>query len=633
MKKIIFLVFSLFIFSGNLFAQYKSYRVKEDETIDSITKKFKVDKKDILKLNPDLKKDNLAHQVVVIPASETDKDTPNATSVQFKEYRVKHKETLYSLAKENDISVDDIKEYNPYLLKEELGEDDMIRIPIFENDKKDFNSSVSTSSFKNLIHVVRTKETKFGISKQYGLSVEELEELNPQIKTEEIQPGQFLKVKNKATKSEEEDDFEFYEVQPKETMYSLTKELGISEDSLEQFNPILKELGLQAGMELKIPKDSASEGSSDLDKIKSSKKTDLAKHLKNKSEKQMIVMLPFNLHNFQKDSVEQADLLRKDPYLQYSLDLQSGIKAAVDSIQKLGISVNVKVFDTQKDKSKIKEILKDKSFKKADFIFGPLLPDHLKIVAESLDKTPIFSPLIDAEIKGNKNIFQSRPSTKHKEDMLLSYVDSLASNKNLLLLSDSKHKRFKDKFLKRFSDAKEIKQAQESYLQKEDLTKVLSKDQPNWVFIETDDYGAIANAVSFLNAMRNDYEIRLFTSDKNSVVDAEVENEFLSHLNFTFASVGSSDVIKEKNTFVKYYLNKHGIMPNSTTIRGFDVAFDALLRSSTDKDIYKSLKKRKGLTEYVENRFDYQDTDDDGHYNNAVYLIKFDEDLQLSILN
>src|SRR5699024_2329166 len=122
-KKTCLLLLLTFLISGSLFAQYQSYRVQSDETLDSVAQKFDVSKTAILSLNPDIKGLNVAGKVIIIPPKETNAETPTASTVWFKQYRVKPKETLYSLAKRNNISVDDIKRYNPYLYNEELGVD------------------------------------------------------------------------------------------------------------------------------------------------------------------------------------------------------------------------------------------------------------------------------------------------------------------------------------------------------------------------------------------------------------------------------------------------------------------------------------------------------------------------------
>src|SRR5699024_1867857 len=116
------------------------------ESIESIAKKFKVSKEAIMALNPDLNQGKIEGKIIVVPARETDTETPSATGIHFKEYKVKKGETIYRLAKEHNIKEEDIKKYNPYLYKEELGENDMIRIPIFQQENTDFNASLRTST-------------------------------------------------------------------------------------------------------------------------------------------------------------------------------------------------------------------------------------------------------------------------------------------------------------------------------------------------------------------------------------------------------------------------------------------------------------------------------------------------------
>lgn len=629
MKRLLLLLFFSLFISAGLFAQNQSYQIKKNETLDDIAKKFRVDKEVLLLLNPDLNRGKIENLVIVIPARETDEKTPTASKIQFKEYRVKKKETLYGLAKENGISIDEIKKYNPYLNKEELGENDMIRIPLFKNEAKDFNASMTTSTFKNILHVVMVKETKYGISKKYEMTVAELDSLNPGIDT--LQPGQVLRVINPIFKQMDAQKYEFYEVAPKETLYSLTRSLGISRDSLERINPILKELGLQAGMELKIPRELGS-----LADVKSAGSTllNLSDNLSNFSVKKVAIMLPFNLNTLE-DEEDPSEVLRKDPLMQISLDLYSGMKEAIDSVQTLGISVEAQVFDTQANAQTLENILQRNNFRNTSFILGPLLPNHLGKVAQYLkdEKPAIFSPLTSDEIKGSDKLFQTRPSSLIKEKLLVNYLDSLATGKNLIVLAGKNHQSFYNELKEKFPGLKRVHQEKEEYLQRSDLTGLMEEGRPNWVILATDDYADISNAVSSLNAERHTYDIRLFTAHKNSVYDEEVPSEFLSNLAFTYASIDKTDAANEHTTFVQTYLKKYGITPNSYAVRGFDITFDALLRSATGRDIFESVEDQKGYTEYVENRFSYQKKLKDGYYNSAVYLLKFEDDLELLILN
>lgn len=629
MKKTVFLIFAVFLLTTGLQAQYQSYQVKEAESLERIAKKFGVSQEDILKLNPDLKPDKLAYKIIIIPARETDEKTPVASIVQFKEYRVKHQETLYRLALENNIKIEDIKKYNPYLYNEVLGENDMIRIPVYTEEIANFNAPVQTSTFENLLHIVVPKETKFGIGQQYGMTVEELEKLNPGIGV--LQPGQVLKVKNPRAVNPESKRFTYYQVKPKETMYSLTKTLEISEDSLIKLNPIIKELGLQAGMELKIPR---SIGSLLADIPTKTTKVDLREYLTDLSSKKVAVLLPFNLNKYDRDSILSEDILKKDMLGQIALDLYSGIKMAADSAAQLGIPINMKVLDTEGSNSKIQRILREENLSGYDIVIGPLLAGNIKQMAEQINNghTLIFSPLVNDNLEGNDMIFQSRPSSAIQQQALISYLDSLKTAKNILVLGNDKNTAFVSQLTSRLSGARRIIQKNKAYLESEDLTKLLSEDKPNWVVLATEDTGLVSSAVNFLNAARTQYDIEVFSADKKGSVYDEIESGFLENIKFTYVSVNKNNTTKSSGPVHKRYKRTYRIEPNSIVLRGFDVAMDAFLRSAVEQSTLTSSDKTL-TTEYIENRFNYIKKPINGYYNDAVYIIRHDENLQLIILN
>ena len=123
-------------------------------------------------------------------------------------------------------------------------------------------------------HTVQPKETIYGISKQYGISQEELYKANPKIEKNGIHPGDLIilptkgnEIKSQETKKviisdeglthlTEFDDpnFNYITIQPKETVYNLTKKYNVSEATLTSLNPQIKERGLEIGDVLKLPK-------------------------------------------------------------------------------------------------------------------------------------------------------------------------------------------------------------------------------------------------------------------------------------------------------------------------------------------------------------------------------------------
>lgn len=120
-------------------------------------------------------------------------------------------------------------------------------------------------------HTVQAKETVYGISKQYGVSQEELYKANPKIEKNGIHPGDLIVIPGKGTTTTKptetntqtttsnvkisDDNYQYITIEPKETVYNLTKKYKISEETLNSLNPQIKERGLEVGDVIKLPKD------------------------------------------------------------------------------------------------------------------------------------------------------------------------------------------------------------------------------------------------------------------------------------------------------------------------------------------------------------------------------------------
>ena len=66
------------------------------------------------------------------------------------------------------------------------------------------------------------------------------------------------------------------------------------------------------------------------------------------------------------------------------------------------------------------------------------------------------------------------------------------------------------------------------------------------------------------------------------------------------------------------------VEPNKYATRGFDLTMDILLRLAIDEDLYKA-SSNDIETEYVENKFRYSKLMFGGYYNEAVYIVKYQE--------
>ena len=134
MKYIVVLIFSLVLFSTPSYAQdYKKHKVEKGETVASIAKKYKITPYDIYRLNPDSKNGLKTDTVLLIPnTSKAPQQAPvkeQPTKLANTVHEVKAKETLFSLSKEYNVSVDDIKKANGTALDNGLQIGQKIIIP------------------------------------------------------------------------------------------------------------------------------------------------------------------------------------------------------------------------------------------------------------------------------------------------------------------------------------------------------------------------------------------------------------------------------------------------------------------------------------------------------------------------
>jgi LysM repeat protein/ABC-type branched-subunit amino acid transport system substrate-binding protein len=110
------------------------------------------------------------------------------------------------------------------------------------------------------LHEVKAKETKYGIARQYNITIEELESFNPEIK-EGLRMGTTLLIppantQTNVTKSDtarQDSGFYYHRVKARETLYSLSRDYGVGILEIRKNNPLVDKEGLKIDMLVKIP--------------------------------------------------------------------------------------------------------------------------------------------------------------------------------------------------------------------------------------------------------------------------------------------------------------------------------------------------------------------------------------------
>lgn len=633
MKQFFLAIFFVIGLSANT-QNYKTHKVKSGETIESIAKQYLVTPYDIFALNPDAKTKFEVNTVLIIPNSKVKNhsvDEETREYIGFKKHKVRRKETLYSLSKKYNVSIDEIKKENPILYSENLKKGMRIQIP-------EYKTIISKQTLKNTTrsYVVKPTEGKWRIAYKFGISVSDLEDLNPNMK-EVLQPGDILNVPNIANNEERslETDYNYYEVLPKEGFFRLKIKLGLSQEELEAINPELKETGLKAGMVIKIPKTVAYAAPSDDTNI-----TRLQNKITNLKTKNIALMLPYRLNRIDTDSVaETKSLIKKDRLLSVVLDFHSGVLMALDSAKRLGISTRLKVMDTRNQLTHISKLLDENDFGDYDAIIGPMMANNFDRVALTVkrDRIPVISPFTLPE-QVYDNVYQTIPEGKLLKDKMINYVKADSLKTQVVIISDEINRNESNELKRSFTLAKQIfsrkdkNDKEANFIYPTDLEGVFIEGR-TYVFLETDSKALASSVISLLNGLiTQETEIILVTLDKNKAFEGNnIDNYHLSNLRFHYPSTNRNYEASETNAFVSEYKRIYKVAPNKYAIRGFDLTLDVLLRLASADNLYDASDSNLE-TEYVENRFRYNKRLFGGYVNEAAYIVKY-EDLQIKTVN
>ena len=106
-----------------------------------------------------------------------------------------------------------------------------------------------------IVHLVGEKETLFALSKRYGVTVARILEFNPTADGG-IEAGQLLKVPYVPKGRTQTAEGTVHKVQPKETLFSISRMYNVSVDDIKAWNNI-KDSGLSVGQDILIKKGSA----------------------------------------------------------------------------------------------------------------------------------------------------------------------------------------------------------------------------------------------------------------------------------------------------------------------------------------------------------------------------------------
>ena len=632
MKKAhIYIILFLVSFAG--YSQSK-HTVIKGETLYSISKKYNVKPDDILKLNPDAKDGVKENTVLTLPSNAKAVASFKPTLNKY-EYQVQQGETLYAISKKLGISVDEMIKNNP-TSKEGVAAGQMLT---YFAPKKYFSTQtqpvktevVAKKEIPNL-HTIQAEETKYSVSKKYGISIPELEELNPHIKNV-FEIGMQIRLnKNTVLPKTVVADVQptttktmFYAVQQGETLFSISRKFGISVDEITKKNPAVS-TGLTVGMELLLPekKEISSTIQSDAaDGLK--KKLNLLETANKTKQRNLVLLMPFNINRIEKDSAKtKTEYLKTDKFLNITLDFYAGALKAIDSAKVLGLPINAKVYDaeTSKYSSNVATIIKNNNFSNVDVVIGPFTNSHVETAGQLLDRnTAIISPLTNETGKGGSNVFYAMPNETIQKQQLLSYLKSKSDA--IFAIHSAAKTSLSSYFASNYPEVKSSSFNDKGLFDYTVFKTTLQKGKKNFVILDSDKIMQVISVVNNLLKLKKEFDIQLVVVERNDALDfEEIPSKNLAALQMLYPSAIRENESIEASNFAKAYRKDNKVQPNQYATRGFDVTFDAILRMCQEEGFIKSAESQG--SEQIESQFNYSNNN-----NYGVYMMYYNSDLTI----
>ncbi len=185
--------------------------------------------KDLAKIQENYKKyvDAVVDAVIKTYEGKTIENLPS----NGKYYTVKAGDSLWKIAKENNTTVDEIKKLNN-LKSNNLVVGQTLKLSEKTNDSDKY--------------IVMSGDSLWKIANQYGLTVNQLKQLN-NLTSDNLEIGQELKIKNNMAK----DETNIYTVKAGDSLWKIASQYGLTVNQLKQLNNLTSD-NLEIGQKLKI---------------------------------------------------------------------------------------------------------------------------------------------------------------------------------------------------------------------------------------------------------------------------------------------------------------------------------------------------------------------------------------------
>lgn len=523
-------------------------------------------------------------------------------------------------------------------------------------------------------HAVTQGDTAYSIAKKYGLSLNELYQLNPSIVEGKVNIGDVLTVKaisNITNPVSKNPTLGSIIIQPKQTIYSITKKYKISEDDLKKYNPNLESQGLKIGEPLSLPLDKIKKYGNPQEVIVPVTQNNVAVQptvgpkdefvtytveagdtifsLVNKYGTSIDELLAWNPNLSQglkagmQIKVKRLDVAYKKKsgdvlgvvlmlpfgynsndakYRNVSMDFLTGAKLAIERNAGNGQKLDVIVVDAGNEQS-FKNSLSQINVNNTDLIIGPFFKSSIIEALEYVGdkKIPIVSPFANSEdLYDYNNLIIVEPNDKVYADKITEEVAKVYSNQKIYILSasnDGKAQYLKSQMQKVMNKTQIFIVSSAKDIQTD---KNMMTGQPAPIIaVLADDNNTVGEqfANRIIELSKDTKDNKAFSMYFTNSFEKKVDELSQASLVYLIDRKINTDGSFEKEV-LKDYKKKYCKEPSKYAIIGFDVVNDMLSRENKSGEIFKQITKSQTQ---LATKFEFVKTKSNGAYINTGFRI------------
>lgn len=519
-----------------------AHTVAAQETFFGIARKYNITVPELRNANPGITKLQPG-QVLTIPEKgsevtvqhkQEEKQTEQEITGSIPEtYIVQAGETLFSISRRFNMSVDKINNLNPGLTNG-LKAGQTIRLKEVQGIQEPQYTTIQDTIVSYTYHRVRQGETLFRIGKRYGVSSEELIKHNPHA-TEGLQPRQVLQI----------------------PVYKITFKKVLSDAK----PPVREEV--PETPEPSIPEDCRS----------------LADQEKTYN---IALMLPFFLGAGQEflpsDTLMPGDGQNQNRSYEF-IQFYYGAMLAIDSLGKLGLNSTVHVYDVDNTPESVVRVIAKPELSGMDLIIGPLYSGNFDRMARfaASHKIRIINPLSTRTdfLLNNPYTIKAQSSSKDQVHILASFIKNNFAGHNIIVVRQFSfsENETSEVFKKEFDEAglNEVIYIRDSL---DGVKRSLSKKHENIIIGLSTDKVFIMDLIRNLNDIRGDYNITCF--GMREWEEFGLDTEHIVNLRLHLPSGSYIDYNSEPvKKFIRLYRTTYNTepLPNRFAFESFDITW------------------------------------------------------------